>query len=89
VKKLIEVSCTLKTKVIFYAISHFIILFLSQSQFQLLFVFSKKVAGYVPQEDILMGSQTVREALNFYAELKLPKTMKQKEKHAIVLISLF
>jgi ABC-type multidrug transport system ATPase subunit len=45
---------------------------------------SKRVAGYVPQEDILMGSQTVREALNFYAELKLPKTMKRKEKHAIV-----
>jgi ABC-type multidrug transport system ATPase subunit/ABC-type multidrug transport system permease subunit len=44
----------------------------------------KKVAGYVPQEDILMGSQTVREALNFYAELKLPRKMKTKEKHEIV-----
>jgi len=32
----------------------------------------KVVAGYVPQDDILYGSQTVYEALMFYAQLKLP-----------------
>jgi len=38
----------------------------------------KVVSGYVPQEDILTGSQTVREALLFYATLRLP-TLEKSE----------
>jgi ABC-type multidrug transport system ATPase subunit/ABC-type multidrug transport system permease subunit len=40
----------------------------------------RRIAGYVPQEDILTGSQTVREALLFYANLKNPTTITLKEK---------
>jgi ABC-type multidrug transport system ATPase subunit len=45
------------------------------------------IAGYVPQEDILTGSQTVREALLFYANLKNPTTITLKEKEKRVRIS--
>jgi ATP-binding cassette, subfamily G (WHITE), eye pigment precursor transporter len=44
----------------------------------------KRVAGFVPQEDILTGSQTVREALMFYASLKLPTHTPSEEKDKLV-----
>jgi ABC-type multidrug transport system ATPase subunit len=44
----------------------------------------KRVAGFVPQEDILFGSQTVREALKFYADLKLPTTLSEATKNEMV-----
>jgi len=45
------------------------------------------VAGYVPQEDILYGSQTVFESLMFYAHLKLPHlTQAEKDKKVNTLI---
>jgi len=37
----------------------------------------KVVAGYVPQDDILYGSQTIYEAFLFYAHLKLPHLSQQ------------
>uniref|UniRef100_A0A6B2KZC7 ABC transporter domain-containing protein n=1 Tax=Arcella intermedia TaxID=1963864 RepID=A0A6B2KZC7_9EUKA len=47
----------------------------------------KVVAGYVPQDDILYGSQTVYEALMFYAHLKLPHLSDQeKDKRVCFLI---
>jgi len=48
----------------------------------------KRIAGFVPQEDILLGSQTVRETLMFYANLKLPTTTTAEEKHKLVRILL-
>eukprot|EP01130_Rhizamoeba_saxonica_P009620 TRINITY_DN391_c0_g1_i2.p1 TRINITY_DN391_c0_g1~~TRINITY_DN391_c0_g1_i2.p1 ORF type:complete len:638 (-),score=147.94 TRINITY_DN391_c0_g1_i2:37-1950(-) len=40
----------------------------------------KEVSGYVPQEDVLVGSQTVIEAMKFYADLSLPTNVSHKEK---------
>jgi ABC-type multidrug transport system ATPase subunit/ABC-type multidrug transport system permease subunit len=44
----------------------------------------RRVAGFVPQEDILYGSQTVREALQFYADLKLPTTLSSQQKSEMI-----
>eukprot|EP01129_Flabellula_baltica_P009537 TRINITY_DN390_c0_g1_i1.p1 TRINITY_DN390_c0_g1~~TRINITY_DN390_c0_g1_i1.p1 ORF type:complete len:613 (-),score=120.87 TRINITY_DN390_c0_g1_i1:68-1906(-) len=44
----------------------------------------KTFCGYVPQEDVLLGSQTVYEALMFYANLGLPSKTKHQEKVTIV-----
>ena len=44
----------------------------------------RRVAGFVPQEDILFGSQTVREALKFYADLKLPTTLTSAQKGEMI-----
>jgi len=44
----------------------------------------RHVAGFVPQEDILYGSQTVREALQFYADLKLPTTLTAAQKTEMI-----
>ncbi|KAK5576017.1 hypothetical protein RB653_007155 [Dictyostelium firmibasis] len=40
----------------------------------------KKLCGYVTQSDSLMPSLTVRETLNFYAQLKMPRDVPIKEK---------
>ncbi|KAN0043273.1 hypothetical protein ACTA71_010915 [Dictyostelium dimigraforme] len=40
----------------------------------------KKLCGYVTQSDSLMPSLTVRETLNFYAQLKMPREVPIKEK---------
>jgi len=44
----------------------------------------RRVAGFVPQEDILFGSQTVRESLHFYADLKLPTTLTVDQKNEMI-----
>lgn len=44
----------------------------------------RRVAGFVPQEDILFGSQTVREALQFYADLKLPTSLTEDQKTEMI-----
>ncbi|KAJ6655402.1 hypothetical protein lerEdw1_005399 [Lerista edwardsae] len=41
----------------------------------------KCMSGYVVQEDIVMGTLTVRENLQFSAALRLPLSMSEKEKH--------
>ncbi|KAM9329529.1 broad substrate specificity ATP-binding cassette transporter ABCG2 [Gastrophryne carolinensis] len=40
----------------------------------------KCLSGYVVQDDVVMGTLTVRENLQFSAALRLPKTLRQKEK---------
>jgi ABC-type multidrug transport system ATPase subunit len=44
----------------------------------------KNLAGYVDQEDLLLGSLTVRETLSFSAELRLPESLPKSEKMVIV-----
>lgn len=44
----------------------------------------KRVAGFVPQEDILTGNQTVYETLLFYAHLKLDKDTLEEERQVLV-----
>eukprot|EP00818_Percolomonas_sp_WS_P000434 CAMPEP_0117450946 /NCGR_PEP_ID=MMETSP0759-20121206/8744_1 /TAXON_ID=63605 /ORGANISM="Percolomonas cosmopolitus, Strain WS" /LENGTH=1065 /DNA_ID=CAMNT_0005243511 /DNA_START=317 /DNA_END=3514 /DNA_ORIENTATION=- len=44
----------------------------------------KRIAGYVSQEDNLMGTQTVKESLRFSADLKLPSCVSSEEKDHIV-----
>lgn len=39
-----------------------------------------KISGYVKQQDLLLSSSTVREALTFSALLRLPRDMSRKEK---------
>ncbi|NXA12618.1 ABCG2 protein, partial [Sapayoa aenigma] len=41
----------------------------------------KCTSGYVVQDDVVMGTLTVRENLTFSAALRLPKTVKEKEKN--------
>ncbi|XP_072858078.1 broad substrate specificity ATP-binding cassette transporter ABCG2 [Pogona vitticeps] len=40
----------------------------------------KCISGYVVQDDVVMGTLTVRENFQFSAALRLPSTVKQKEK---------
>ncbi|XP_073794813.1 broad substrate specificity ATP-binding cassette transporter ABCG2 isoform X1 [Danio rerio] len=40
----------------------------------------KCLSGYVVQDDVVMGTLTVRENLRFSAALRLPKSIKQREK---------
>jgi ABC-type multidrug transport system ATPase subunit/ABC-type multidrug transport system permease subunit len=40
----------------------------------------KRMAGYVTQDDCLMETQTVRETLKFCADIKLPKSLSQRER---------
>ena len=40
----------------------------------------RRITGYVEQEDILDGTQTVLETLNFYARLKLPNNLTSKQR---------
>ncbi|XP_069486642.1 broad substrate specificity ATP-binding cassette transporter ABCG2-like isoform X2 [Ambystoma mexicanum] len=40
----------------------------------------KCISGYVVQDDIVMGTLTVRENLQFSAALRLPRSIRQKEK---------
>ncbi|XP_068127210.1 broad substrate specificity ATP-binding cassette transporter ABCG2-like isoform X1 [Hyperolius riggenbachi] len=40
----------------------------------------KCLSGYVVQDDVVMGTLTVRENLQFSAALRLPKTLRQREK---------
>ncbi|NXS02098.1 ABCG2 protein, partial [Oxylabes madagascariensis] len=40
----------------------------------------KCTSGYVVQDDVVMGTLTVRENLNFSAALRLPKSVKEREK---------
>ncbi|XP_066430197.1 broad substrate specificity ATP-binding cassette transporter ABCG2 isoform X4 [Eleutherodactylus coqui] len=40
----------------------------------------KCLSGYVVQDDVVMGTLTVRENLQFSAALRLPRSLKQKEK---------
>ncbi|XP_077074756.1 broad substrate specificity ATP-binding cassette transporter ABCG2 isoform X1 [Siphateles boraxobius] len=40
----------------------------------------KCLSGYVVQDDVVMGTLTVRENLRFSAALRLPKTIRQREK---------
>ncbi|KAM8939077.1 broad substrate specificity ATP-binding cassette transporter ABCG2 isoform 3-T3 [Pelodytes ibericus] len=40
----------------------------------------KCVSGYVVQDDVVMGTLTVRENLQFSAALRLPRSLRQKEK---------
>ena len=44
----------------------------------------KRVAGYVMQDDLLNGSFTVEETLMYTAELRLPRSFTDKERHARV-----
>lgn len=44
----------------------------------------RKIAGFVTQDDILMGSQTPREALRFSADLELGDSVSENEKDAAV-----
>ncbi|TSK22500.1 ATP-binding cassette sub-family G member 2 [Bagarius yarrelli] len=44
----------------------------------------KCLSGYVVQDDVVMGTLTVRENLNFSAALRLSSSVKQKEKKARV-----
>lgn len=44
----------------------------------------KEISGFVPQEDIVYGSQKVREALKFYCDLKLSKNLSTSEKSNII-----
>jgi len=41
---------------------------------------TKKMVGFVPQDDCLFPTLTVRETLFFSAELRLPSTMSHQEK---------
>ncbi|KAM4900300.1 broad substrate specificity ATP-binding cassette transporter ABCG2 isoform 1-T2 [Sylvia borin] len=41
----------------------------------------KCTSGYVVQDDVVMGTLTVRENLNFSAALRLPKSVKEQEKN--------
>ncbi|KAF4805017.1 ATP-binding cassette sub-family G member 2 [Turdus rufiventris] len=41
----------------------------------------KCTSGYVVQDDVVMGTLTVRENLQFSAALRLPKSVKEKEKN--------
>ncbi|NXI56077.1 ABCG2 protein, partial [Chloroceryle aenea] len=41
----------------------------------------KCTSGYVVQDDVVMGTLTVRENLKFSAALRLPKTVKEQEKN--------
>uniref|UniRef100_A0A8D2PR11 ATP binding cassette subfamily G member 2 (Junior blood group) n=1 Tax=Zosterops lateralis melanops TaxID=1220523 RepID=A0A8D2PR11_ZOSLA len=41
----------------------------------------KCTSGYVVQDDVVMGTLTVRENLNFSAALRLPKSVKEREKN--------
>ncbi|NXR17439.1 ABCG2 protein, partial [Cinclus mexicanus] len=41
----------------------------------------KCTSGYVVQDDVVMGTLTVRENLKFSAALRLPKSVKEKEKN--------
>ncbi|XP_042324674.1 broad substrate specificity ATP-binding cassette transporter ABCG2-like [Sceloporus undulatus] len=41
----------------------------------------KCMSGYVVQDDVVMGTLTVRENLQFSAALRLPKTLRQREKN--------
>uniref|UniRef100_A0A8C2EPY4 ABC transporter domain-containing protein n=1 Tax=Cyprinus carpio TaxID=7962 RepID=A0A8C2EPY4_CYPCA len=40
----------------------------------------KCLSGYVVQDDVVMGTLTVRENLRFSAALRLPKSIRQREK---------
>ncbi|XP_036070271.1 broad substrate specificity ATP-binding cassette transporter ABCG2 [Oryzias melastigma] len=44
----------------------------------------KCLSGYVVQEDVVMGTLTVRENLRFSAALRLPSSVPQREKEARV-----
>eukprot|EP00158_Paraphelidium_tribonemae_P006147 Partr_v1_DN27702_c0_g1_i1_m67543 putative ATP-binding cassette, subfamily G (WHITE), member 2 len=44
----------------------------------------RKIAGYVPQDDVVMGTLTVFENLLFSADLRLPKFMSKQDKIARV-----
>ena len=44
----------------------------------------RKVAAFVTQEDVMMGSQTPREILNFSAALRLPSSTSSAERREIV-----
>ncbi|EGC37181.1 hypothetical protein DICPUDRAFT_54176 [Dictyostelium purpureum] len=48
----------------------------NKSNFQIF----KKLCGYVTQHDSLTPSMTVRETLNFYAQLKMPRSTTMEEK---------
>jgi ABC-type multidrug transport system ATPase subunit len=39
-----------------------------------------RISGYVMQDDLLMATMTVREVLNFVAELRLPELVAKQEK---------
>ncbi|KAH0615836.1 hypothetical protein JD844_026397 [Phrynosoma platyrhinos] len=41
----------------------------------------KCMSGYVVQDDVVMGTLTVKENLQFSAALRLPKTLRQREKN--------
>lgn len=43
--------------------------------------FYKRLSAYVTQDDCLMGFQTVRETLKFYADLKLPSVLSQEARN--------
>ena len=44
----------------------------------------KCISGYVIQDDIIMGTLSVRENLQFSAALRLPRSIGEKEKRARV-----
>jgi ABC-type multidrug transport system ATPase subunit len=44
----------------------------------------RELSAYIQQDDILMGTQTVREAVTLSARLRLPKSMSDEEKLARV-----
>lgn len=46
----------------------------------------RKYCGYVKQDDVLLPNLTVRETIDFYADLRLPSALSRAEKKARVII---
>jgi ABC-type multidrug transport system ATPase subunit len=44
----------------------------------------RKITGFVPQDDIMLRTLTVKETLSFYANLRLPKEFSSKQKRRTV-----
>ena len=49
----------------------------------------RRISGFVHQEDVILDTMTVREALSFAAQLKLPRSMSREAKvHAYYFLRL-
>ena len=47
----------------------------------------RRISGFVHQEDVILDTMTVREALSFAAQLKLPRSMSYEAKVCCVYAS--
>ena len=45
----------------------------------------ERITGFVPQDDIMLKEMTVKEILEFYAQLRLPTSWSWEKKHLLVL----